>query len=87
MPKKIRVFVGMVIQNGLQMNEKRWRCHIAALFARSRCSALVEDMLHCLRDCPHFMEVCNRLGTLAWSNFRCDNTWVWINGGARGVNG
>lgn len=37
--------------------------------ACSMCSCQQEDILHCLRECPHSKEIWCRLEALAWPNF------------------
>lgn len=83
-PEKVRVFIWLLLQNGIQVNEKRYACHLSASPACPRCSNPVEDRFHCLRDCPHSMEVWRRLNALAWPNFYSQDIRSWVKGLARG---
>ncbi|XP_057452893.1 uncharacterized protein LOC130744751 [Lotus japonicus] len=85
-PEKIRLFVWRALHGALPVNEKRFHCHLATTAACSRCSFGQEDCLHCLRDCPHSMELWSRLGALSWTNFRAADYRVWIISQAKGPN-
>lgn len=86
-PEKVRVFVWIMLQGGLQTNANRSRCGMAVSPACSWCSSLVEDTMNCLRDCPHSREIWSRLGAISWRNFRQDDLWTWVHGLSCGSQG
>ncbi|KAJ1378246.1 Ribonuclease H domain [Sesbania bispinosa] len=81
-PEKIRLLVWFVGQQGIPTNEKRFLCHLIDSPACSRCFAPAENLLHCLRDCPHALEVWSRLGVGDQTFFtNTDATdWIHLNG-------
>lgn len=50
-PKKVCVFIWLLCHNVIQVNDHRYRCHLATSPACQRCDHPLEDNLHCLRDC------------------------------------
>lgn len=56
-PKKVKV------------NSSRFRCNLSPTTACLRCSSPIEDVLDCLRDCPHSCEAQLRIEAISWTNF------------------
>lgn len=83
-PEKIRLFVWRVLQGAVQTNEKRFSCHLTDSPTCTRCSAQVEDRLHCLRDCPHSRELWLKLGAHSWPGFNGTDVVAWMTRMARG---
>lgn len=86
-PEKIRLFVWKIIHEALPTNRHRFRCHIAANAACGSCSSHSEDVIHCLRECPHAREVWLRIGAPSWSGFWCVDAGPWVEVMARGTHG
>ncbi|RHN57049.1 putative reverse transcriptase zinc-binding domain-containing protein [Medicago truncatula] len=55
-PAKIQHFIWLCSYNALPTNVCRHYCNMATSPGCTRCSSLMEDHLHCLRDCPHSKE-------------------------------
>lgn len=61
----------------LKVYEYQHLCNLTESPACTRCSATVESVLHCLRDCPHSNEVWLMLGALRWQNFLHKDVAAW----------
>lgn len=61
-PAKVQYFYWLCIHNVLLTNEMRFKMGLAANPLYQHCSLECEDIMHCLRDCPHSSEVWIRLG-------------------------
>ncbi|KAL5179205.1 putative ribonuclease H protein [Glycine soja] len=71
-PKKGKMMFGLILHNSLPTNAPFLRCLLP------HCSYNNEDVLHCLRDCPHAKEIWLRLGFANHSNFLINNPKNWI---------
>ncbi|KAJ1402672.1 Ribonuclease H-like superfamily [Sesbania bispinosa] len=85
--EKAKFFIWLILNDGIPINEKRFRCHISPTPSCGRCSHDIEDSLHCLRDCPHSKEVWLRLGQFNNHFFRIHNINVWLRKHLGGVHG
>lgn len=77
-PEKVRVFMWLLSHDVLQVNKHRFHCHLASSPTCPHCSHVMEDILHCLRDCPSSREVWFRLGAFTWPRFRVANARDWV---------
>ena len=85
-PEKITMFLWLTAHNALQVNSHRARCNLAQSAACARCSWGNEDIIHCLRDCPHAHEIWTRLGALSWRGFNTMDVKVWLKSQVTGPN-
>lgn len=76
--EKCKFMVWLGLHQALPVNARRHACSMAASAGCGRCSATVEDILHCLRDCPHSKEVWNRLGCGSFGGFFSADGWSWL---------
>lgn len=81
------MFVWLVLQKSIQVNQYRFQCNMADSPNCVRCSGAVEDILHCLRDCPHSREIWMRAGALRWPGFLVADCGAWVQRQAQGING
>jgi hypothetical protein len=78
-PAKIQHFIWLCSHNALPTNARRHYCNMAASPGCTRCSSLMEDHLHCLRDCPHSKELWLRLGMGGQRDFfSLTETTTWV---------
>lgn len=61
-PAKLQHFIWLCLHNALPTNARRHHCNMVASPSCTRCSSPMEDLFHCLRECPHSKEVWLRLG-------------------------
>ncbi|KAL6555157.1 hypothetical protein OROGR_006415 [Orobanche gracilis] len=76
--EKIRFFIWRCVNNALPLNKNRVNCNLATSPACSRCLGEMEDLMHCLRDCPFAREIWTKMGALRWPNFLIQDCQVWI---------
>lgn len=79
-PAKVQHFIWLCLHNALPTNARRHHCNMVASSSCTRCSSPMEDLLHCLRECPHSKEVWLRLGMGAHPNFFSQaetNSWIY----------
>src|ERR1044072_2230699 len=76
----------LALHKSLQVNAYRFHCNMAQNPLCVRCSGETDDVLHCLRDCPHARELWTRLGALSWQNFTITEANSWLKWHATGPN-
>lgn len=77
-PGKCKFMIWLALHQSLPVNVHWHACSLATSAACGRCSAPTEDILHCLRDCPHSREVWTRLGYGTFVGFFSQDSWSWI---------
>src|ERR1044072_8595275 len=85
-PEKLKMFMWLILHKALQVNAHRYHCKMAPSPNCTRCSGEIEDVLHCLRVCPHARELWSRLGALSWRNFNNMEVKQWLKSQATGSN-
>ncbi|KAL6555008.1 hypothetical protein OROGR_006266 [Orobanche gracilis] len=76
--EKCKFFMWLALHDSVPSNAYRHHCHLSPSAACARCSASVEDTVHCLRDCPHAKELWLRSGCDIFPNFFSLNRWDWL---------
>jgi hypothetical protein len=56
-PAKLQHFLWLCFHNALPINVRWHHCNMVSSPSCTRCSSPIEDILHCLRDCPHSKEL------------------------------
>jgi len=78
-PAKLQHFLWLCFHNALPINTCRNHCNMVASPSCTRCSSPIEDILHCLRDCPHSRELWFRLNMGHYNNFFSEfDVKVWL---------
>ncbi|KAJ1385384.1 Ribonuclease H domain [Sesbania bispinosa] len=86
-PEKVRLFIWLILNKGIPTNEKRFSCNLSFSPSCARCSHYLENTLHCLRDCPHSLEVWLRLGIGDALFFHSTDVFAWLRTNLRGAHG
>ena len=68
-PEKIKILVWLCLHGTLPTNYLRYSKGLSNGPGCSRCSIAKENILHCLRDCPHAREVWLHLGFFQHQSF------------------
>jgi hypothetical protein len=76
-PAKLQHFLWLCFHNALPINARRHHCNMVASPSCTRCSSPIEDILHCLRDCPHSIEFW--LGLNMGGGDGLSRTWNHVN--------
>lgn len=61
-PAKVQYLIWLILHRALPTNAFRHQRGLLTSHNCQRCSSNVEDIIHCLRDCPHARELWIRLG-------------------------
>ena len=67
-PAKLQQFLCLCFHNVLPINVCRHHYNMVASPSHTCCSSPIEDILHCLRDCPHSKELWLRLNMGRYRN-------------------
>lgn len=82
---KVRHLLWLILHHAIPTNMMRHNRGMSLVGTCQRCSGSVEDILHCLRDCPHSREVWMRLGFWVHPTFfRIHDVKQWIQTFANG---
>ena len=68
-PLKLQHFLWLCFHNALPINARRHHCNKVVSPSCNCWSSPIEDILHCLRDCPHSREFWLRLNMRRCNNF------------------
>jgi len=78
-PAKLQNFLWLCFYNALPINVRQHHCNMVASPSCTRCSSPIEDILHCLRDCPHSRELWLRLNMGRYNTFFSEfDVKVWL---------
>ncbi|KAJ1434859.1 Ribonuclease H-like superfamily [Sesbania bispinosa] len=61
LPEKVKILIWQSLHNALPSNDLRHHIHLSSSSACPRWSNTIESPIHCMRDCPHSLEI--------WSSF------------------
>ncbi|KAJ1418600.1 Ribonuclease H-like superfamily [Sesbania bispinosa] len=86
-PEKLRFFIWLIANDALPTNERRMRCGMATSTACGRCSGSIEDIAHCLRKCPHALEIWQRTGLMHDPAFNLLEIIPWVKAMSAGPQG
>jgi len=86
-PAKIQHFQQLCFHNALPINARWHHCNMIASSSCTRCSSPIEDILQCLRDCPHSREFWLQLNMRRYNNFFSEfDVKVWLHEMTKGTS-
>lgn len=78
-PAKVQHMVWLLLHHALPTNALRFKRGMSNSPNFQRCSGNIEDILHCLWDCPHIKELWMRLGLVQNPPFLVSNDpAIWV---------
>ncbi|KAJ1433459.1 Reverse transcriptase zinc-binding domain [Sesbania bispinosa] len=78
LPEKAKFLIWQSLHNALPSNDLRHHRHLSGSSACPCCSNTIKSPIHCMRDCPHSLEIWSGFGWLGHNDFFVNNFIDWV---------